>query len=214
MEQRMGAFGAKRGVVLQVGLGVGALGWVVIVVAGCADTKGLEARTGRHEVQPAGDEAYAQAVRAFAQEVKPRVQRAPEGVTNAAAECGIEEGPYDGALYSPEEPLASMIQLVKTEEDCNGEQIECFDRCWNSKPPLTSIKKGSGKHHEYCTTKCLKVFMDCMKNVHSRSGFKSMDEAMAWVRKHGKEILGTLVVVAGVSYVVATGGGALILVVL
>lgn len=37
---------------------------------------------------------------------------------------------------------------------------------------------------------------------------------MAWVKNHGKEILGTLVVIGGITYVVTTGGGVLILAVL
>src|SRR5687767_10059281 len=47
--------------------------------------------------------------------------------------------------------------------DCDAEHITCFDRCWNTPPPLTSIKKGSGKHHEYCTEKCREEYMECIK---------------------------------------------------
>lgn len=104
---------------------------------------------------------------------------------------------------------------------CADEQIACFDRCWNSYPPLTSIRKGSGKHHEYCTTKCLEEYMECIKDEEQREQererrklqFSSIDKALDWLRAHKTEIaVGTLVVVAGVTFVVATGGsGALIL---
>lgn len=104
---------------------------------------------------------------------------------------------------------------------CAEEQIACFDRCWNSRPPLTSIRKGSEKHHEYCTTKCLEEFMDCIKEQEQRETenakrelrFPNIDRALAWLREHKTEIaVGTLVVVAGVTFVVATGGsGALLL---
>jgi hypothetical protein len=105
--------------------------------------------------------------------------------------------------------------------DCDAEHIECFDRCWNATPPLTSIKKGSGKHHEYCTEECRKEYMDCVKEqaqLARRSGgsalrFPSMDRALDWLREHKTEVaIGTVVVVAGVAFIVSTGGaGALVL---
>jgi hypothetical protein len=105
---------------------------------------------------------------------------------------------------------------------CADEQIACFDTCWNSRPPLTSIRKGSEKHHEYCTTKCLEEFMDCIKEQEQREAeqakrelrFPSIDRALAWLSEHKAEVaIGTIVVVAGVTFIVATGGsGALLLV--
>lgn len=194
---------------------------LAIVVSGCSGTMRSEARTGVQELQSEGGTAYEQAARAFAQEVNPLVRKAPEDAMNAAAEeagCDLEEeGPYGGALYSPDEPLASMIELVKTEEDCNDEQIECFDKCWNSKLPKNyeHIPKGGAQHHEYCTKKCRKGFMDCMKRAGLLKEFSAMDAALGWVKNHGKEILGTLVVIGSITYVVASGGaGVLILTVL
>jgi hypothetical protein len=106
-------------------------------------------------------------------------------------------------------------------DHCADEQIACFDRCWNSRPPLTSIRKGSEKHHEYCTTKCLDEYMRCVKEQEQREQsdqrmelhFPSMDAALSWLRGHKTEIaVGTIVVVAGGTFVIATGGsGALIL---
>ena len=31
---------------------------------------------------------------------------------------------------------------------CNELQKQCFTACWNRKPAISSIKKGSGMHHE------------------------------------------------------------------
>jgi hypothetical protein len=108
------------------------------------------------------------------------------------------------------------------DDSCAEAQIACFDRCWNSRPPLTSIKKGSEKHHEYCTTKCLEEFMNCIKEQEQREAaqekrelrFPNIDRALTWLREHKTEIaIGTIVVVAGVTFIVATGGsGALLLV--
>jgi hypothetical protein len=105
--------------------------------------------------------------------------------------------------------------------DCDAEHVRCFDRCWNRAPPLTSIEKGSGKHHEYCTEECRKEYMECIEEQEQleREGkkkelhFSSIDVALDWLRNHKTEVaIGTVVVVAGVAFVVATGGtGALIL---
>jgi hypothetical protein len=104
---------------------------------------------------------------------------------------------------------------------CADAQVACFDKCWNSRPPLISIKKGSEKHHEYCTTQCLEQYMKCVQEQEHPSQvqgtrelrFPDIDKALAWLRVHKTEVaMGTLVVVAGVTFIVATGGsGALIL---
>jgi hypothetical protein len=107
--------------------------------------------------------------------------------------------------------------------DCDDEHIKCFDRCWNRAPPLTSIKKGSGMHNEYCTRICREEYMDCIDEQEQEQGqrerkatklrFSNTEAALGWLRSHKSEVaLGTVVVVAGVAFIVATGGtGALIL---
>jgi len=105
--------------------------------------------------------------------------------------------------------------------NCDAEHIACFDKCWNATPPLTSIKRGSGKHHEYCTEECRKEYMDCIKELEQSAQetrskmleFPNMDKALNWLREHKTEVaIGTVVVVAGVAFIVSTGGaGALVL---
>ncbi|WPB74659.1 hypothetical protein KYC5002_37320 [Archangium violaceum] len=106
--------------------------------------------------------------------------------------------------------------------DCDAEQIECFDRCWNSPPPQTSIKRGSGKHHEACSEKCLEEYMECVNEEEQWEAERKKKElhfldvatALSWLRSHKTEfMIGTVVVAGGVSFVIATGGsGALLLV--
>jgi hypothetical protein len=105
--------------------------------------------------------------------------------------------------------------------DCDEEHIQCFDRCWNRSPPISSIKKGSGPHNEYCTKICREQYMECIEEQeqlerekkNKNLKFSSIDAALEWLRNHKAEIaIGTVVVVAGVTFVVATGGsGALVL---
>ncbi len=57
--------------------------------------------------------------------------------------------------------------------------------------------------------------MDCMKQAGLLVEFSALDIALKWLKKDGAAILGTIVVIGGIAYVVATGGtGALVLAVL
>ncbi len=106
-------------------------------------------------------------------------------------------------------------------QDCHQEQIQCFDRCWNTVPPYPH-RKGDGWHYEYCTRTCREAYVECVKaqeaeeKARSRRTleFSTVDTALAWLREHKAEVaLGTVVIVAGAAFVVATGGsGALLLV--
>jgi hypothetical protein len=105
--------------------------------------------------------------------------------------------------------------------DCQAEHVQCFDTCWNTPPPYPH-RKGDGWHHAYCTRTCREAYVECVqqqegeeKNRSRRTlEFPDIDRALAWLREHKTEVaLGTVVVVAGVAFVVATGGsGALLLV--
>lgn len=107
---------------------------------------------------------------------------------------------------------------------CGELQKQCFTKCWRRKPKDSSIPKGSGKHHEYCSSECLKVFMTCIKEQEELERqesqkqelqFPTMDAALDWIREHKTEVaIGTVVIVAGVAatpYVIAVMGGALVL---
>ena len=104
--------------------------------------------------------------------------------------------------------------------DCDQEQIDCFDRCWNSNErPYPHVKRDEW-YYKYCTRKCREEYLECLKEAEKATGekpalrFTSIDSALDWLRKHKTELaIGTVVVVAGVVFVVATSGaGALILV--
>ncbi|WP_217443410.1 hypothetical protein [Myxococcus sp. CA051A] len=97
--------------------------------------------------------------------------------------------------------------------------------CWTRKPSVSSIKKGSGMHHEHCTKTCREEFTRCieaqaeLEKQDSRKTelhFPTVVAALEWLREHKAEVaVGTIVIVAGViaaPYVVAiAAGGALVL---
>jgi RHS repeat-associated protein len=99
---------------------------------------------------------------------------------------------------------------------CEIAQIQCFRRCFNSPAPWP-MKKGDMWHYRYCESKCLAEYMACKAaEVGSRlvtTIFETLAAATAWLRDHPEVVVGTVLVVAGVAYIVATGGsGALILI--
>lgn len=105
--------------------------------------------------------------------------------------------------------------------DCHQEQLLCFNRCWTTVPPYPH-KKGDGWHHEYCTRICREAYMECTQEQDSEEKarshrplkFSDIDTALSWLREHKVEVtLGTIVIVAGASFVVATGGGGALLLV-
>ena len=107
------------------------------------------------------------------------------------------------------------------ENYCAELQLRCHAQCMEREPRYSSIKKGSANHRRDCTSLCLQEFVECLKKMEELErqaqkrelSFSEMDGALGWLRAHKAEIaVGTVVVVAGVVFVVATGGtGALIL---
>jgi hypothetical protein len=102
--------------------------------------------------------------------------------------------------------------------DCDEEFKQCMKRCWDKRYPWPHNKPQAGWYHERCEQDCNKTYNDCedeKEEVEKRKKlkFSRMDEAIAWLRSHKAEAaLGTVVIVAGVAFVLTTGGsGALIL---
>jgi len=99
--------------------------------------------------------------------------------------------------------------------DCDQEQIQCFRDCMDAPAPWP-IKTGDRGHYKHCQTTCLAGYMECVKEVErAQKRFdlgNDMDIALAWLRAHKAELaIGTVVVVGGIVFTVATGGAGLIL---
>jgi len=105
--------------------------------------------------------------------------------------------------------------IQRSEEYCDQEHIECYRRCMKRKPPWPFDQGGPSAHNGFCRTKCLTEYMICIGEKAAEKAFDSMAAALDWLAKNPEVIVGTIVVVAGVAFVVATGGtGALVLVAL
>lgn len=107
-----------------------------------------------------------------------------------------------------------ILFAAQNTRDCDAEHIECYRRCVRRKPPYP-VERNKPSHYRYCETKCLEEYMTCLEQTGERvRRFSTMGRALDWLNRHKKEILiGTIVVVAGATLVVASGGsGALVLV--
>lgn len=104
---------------------------------------------------------------------------------------------------------------------CNELQIQCYNKCWASTPPFSSIKKHSAVHREFCTKKCREEFNECVDKLEKierqdslskKLAFPNIGAALDWLEENTPEAPpGTTVVVAGVAFVVVIAGGALFL---
>ncbi|HEX5754477.1 MAG TPA: hypothetical protein VFZ09_50300 [Archangium sp.] len=104
---------------------------------------------------------------------------------------------------------------------CQEELEKCMTLCWEkSQWPYPHNPKQAGWYYKRCTTDCNKDFTDCEEEYEEAARerekklkFSRMNEAIEWIRAHKNEVaLGTVVIVAGITFVLTTGGsGALIL---
>jgi len=87
------------------------------------------------------------------------------GTTQPAARgARVGHGQEDYASRRHKALSASGVVLASGgTRDCDAEQIQCFDDCWNSPPPYEHIERGKAGHYKYCTTMCLKKYMECCK---------------------------------------------------
>lgn len=100
--------------------------------------------------------------------------------------------------------------------DCDAEHVTCFKECWNAPTLPWPHTKRDEWYNEYCTRECRKQYVECEKENEKKAKelkFSRVDDAVGWIRTHKAEVaLGTVVIIAGVAFVITTGGsGALIL---
>jgi hypothetical protein len=97
--------------------------------------------------------------------------------------------------------------------DCDAEHVDCFRACFEARAPWP-FKYQKAEHYQYCQSKCLQEYMQCLKELKADKArsFSTMDEALAWLKRHRAEVAaGVVIVVAGTAFVVATGGAGILI---
>lgn len=110
-------------------------------------------------------------------------------------------------------------------EYCDGRHDQCMNDCIKSSRPVvvngqkytdTKVQPWRIARGWWCQTHCLEASIACKKGRGEWAAeFDSIDPAVDWIKQHRTElVVGTVVVIAGVAFVVVlvgTGGAALIL---
>jgi hypothetical protein len=127
---------------------------------------------------------------------------------------------FDLAQY-PARAMASGAQghIVRAAwtRDCDEENDACIDMCVQARQGRNWSHASDGSKNEMCRKKCWPAYNDC-NQLRDQAGalkFQVIDEALDWLKQHREELVaGTVVVIAGVAFVVivaGSGGAVLIL---
>lgn len=119
-----------------------------------------------------------------------------------------------GSRFSGNIAFASTRQ-----RDCHAEFNDCQDDCLGRPlpPGYEHVQQGGGAHRRICRDGCWQAYLDCeeLQELRGRQTheFTAIDSAIDWLKRNRKAVLvGSIVVIAGVVFVVASAGaGALVI---
>ncbi|WP_163991899.1 hypothetical protein [Pyxidicoccus caerfyrddinensis] len=111
----------------------------------------------------------------------------------------------------------NIVPVVARPRDCDEENRECFDKCM-SRPlargygHITSGGRKKGGKKEHCDKECRQPYQDCIELQRLKpQEFAAIDSAVDWLKRNRKAVLvGSVVVVAGVAFVVLSAGAGLV----
>ncbi|MGE6763882.1 hypothetical protein ACQKGO_38085 [Corallococcus interemptor] len=109
-----------------------------------------------------------------------------------------------------------IVRTARSMRDCDAENRECIQECMSR--PLSSDfshitkRPGLGGKEEYCVRRCKQPYMDCIELEKLRpQELSSLDAVSEWARRNPRAILiGSVVVIAGVAFVVVSAGAGLV----
>lgn len=113
-------------------------------------------------------------------------------------------------------PQSGIVRAAWT-RDCEEEFDQCVAMCIKSLTGPDWSHANQGSKARICRDRCLPAYNDCsrLKELAETRSFPVLNDAVDWLKRHRKELeVGTVVVVAGVAFVVivaGSGGTALIL---
>ncbi len=121
---------------------------------------------------------------------------------------------------SPKGVDGRIVLAMNQQRDCDEELRECMRECMSRPLPrgfghITSGGRGKGGKEEYCNERCMQPYLDCSKLQELQpQKFTAVDSAMDWLKRNHKSILvGSVIVIAGVAFVVVSAGAGLLVLV-
>lgn len=128
----------------------------------------------------------------------------------------VDLSPYS-RLSSTRGAARRIVLAMGRKRDCDEENRECIDECMSRPLPrgyghITSGGKLGGKE-KHCTEKCRPAYHDCSRLQELLpQEFTATDSAVDWLKRHRESLLvGSVVVIAGVAFVVLTSGAGLLI---
>lgn len=116
------------------------------------------------------------------------------------------------------EGTAGRIVLASgRQDDCYAQYIECYQQCRKTPVPpefnqyLHDFGVEAG-HDRYCSEKCMREYTRCLRGQGPRQReFTVVDSAVDWLKRNHKAVLvGSVVVIAGVVFVVVSAGAGVV----
>jgi hypothetical protein len=121
---------------------------------------------------------------------------------------------------SPKGVDGRVVLAMNQHRDCDEELRECMRECMSRPLPrgfghITSGGRGKGGKEEYCNGRCRQPYLDCSELQELQpQKFTALDSAMDWLKRNHKSILvGSVIVIAGVAFVVVSAGAGLLVLV-
>lgn len=115
---------------------------------------------------------------------------------------------------------AKRIVLASSRQsDCYAQYLECYQQCRQTPIPtdfnhyIEDFGPRAG-HDRYCSEKCMRQYTKCLSAQERRAQeFTAVDGAVDWLKRNHEAVeIGSLVVIAGVTFVaVSAGAGMLVL---
>lgn len=145
------------------------------------------------------------------------IQETPDGHVSHAWQplSGFDVSRYP--YLASNSRLEETIVRVSFNRNCEAELDECVEMCKASRKGRNWSHASAGSKDEMCRQRCMPSYLDCCKLEELaeagklRVSFPAVDSAVDWLKQHQRElVVGTIVVIAGVSFVVATGGGGIL----
>ncbi|NOK13137.1 hypothetical protein HNS30_29260 [Corallococcus exercitus] len=126
-------------------------------------------------------------------------------------------GEFDLARYVRAPEGRRIVRTARSVRDCDAENRECIQQCMSTPLPRgyghVRIPRGSGGKNDHCVKQCEPAYRDCLELEKLRPQELSSTEALSdWASRHRESLLvGSVIVIAGVAFVVVSAGAGLII---
>ncbi|MCY1018983.1 hypothetical protein [Pyxidicoccus sp. MSG2] len=124
------------------------------------------------------------------------------------------------ALSRSRRGARNILPVVARPRDCHQEFVDCIDECKSRPlaPGYGHITSGKSKDARkaskevHCQGRCWQPYRDCSELQELKpQEFTAVDSAVDWLKRNRKAVLvGSVVVVAGVAFVVLSAGAGLV----